>query len=697
MDTVSETVRSLKEIPLLDRYATSRNNLTTEFYSPCLEHSIQYDRAVGYFRSSIFLLSNQSIVDFAERGGHIQLIGSPQMDKEDIKAIQSGYDLREKIGKLLQHEIEEALESSKGRPVIELLATLVATNCLEIRIAFCPNSQGIFHDKVGLFKDKLGFTISFLGSINETFLGWDTSGNHESFDVFCSWTSDGSRVELHQQYFESIWNGYEPGVQAIPFPKVAKEKLIAISNPEGVRSAYRNIIPSDSKSYKILQPHQTQAIAAWKKSGNRGILQHATGSGKTFTAISAIREYVRIGQPVIIIVPSELLLKQWYREIRQELFDLEFKILLVGGGNLSWKIPSVLHGYTSPEGGPRITIATLQTACSDKFLTRINGGDHLVIVIDEVHRAGSQIFSKVFEIKSGPRLGLSATPQRYGDPEGTSKILEYFQGIIEPPFTLADAIEAGRLCRYTYYIHEVSLSEIEYQQWLIFTEKIKKGIARSSKDNKGEIIFSRGLKLLLINRARIIKQAASKIGLAVEVIQTNYHPGHRWLIYCDAQLQLDKVREDLKKAGFENDEYRSAMIGDKETTLDYFTTLGGILVAIKCLDEGIDIPAIDHALILASSKNPREFIQRRGRVLRKTPEKFAAEIHDIIVIPDACNREIENCSFVKTELSRAIQFAEMSMNNAVKLQLRSLAFDYDLNPDDLLNNVETESIEDDQE
>ena len=122
--------------------------------------------------------------------------------------------------------------------------------------------------------------------------------------------------------------------------------------------------------------------------------------------------------------------------------------------------------------------------------------------------------------------------------------------------------------------------------------------------------------------------------LAVEIIQTNYHPGDRWLIYCDAQSQLDKVRENLKKAGFENDEYRSAMIGDKETTLDYFTTLGGILVAIKCLDEGIDIPAIDHALILASSKNPREFIQRRGRVLRKTPDKFAAEIHDTIVIPD---------------------------------------------------------------
>ncbi|MFZ2098853.1 MAG: DEAD/DEAH box helicase family protein, partial [Anaerolineales bacterium] len=531
MDTVTETIRSLKEIRLLDRYATSRNNLKTEFYSPCLEHSIQYDRAVGYFRSSIFLLSNQSIVDFAERGGHIRLICSPQMAREDIEAIQNGYDLREKIGELLQHEIEEALESSKGRPVIELLATLVATNCLEIRIAFCPNSQGIFHDKVGLFKDKLGFTISFLGSINETFLGWDASGNHESFDVFCSWASDGSRVELHQQYFDSIWNGYEPGVQAIPFPKVAKEKLIVNSNPEGVGSAYRNIIPSDSKSYKILLPHQTQAIAVWKKSGNRGILQHATGSGKTFTAISAIKEYVRIGQPVIIIVPSELLLKQWYREIRQELFDLEFKILLVGGGNLSWKIPSVLHGYTSPEGGPRITITTLQTACSDKFLTRINGGNHLVIVIDEVHRAGSQIYSKVFEIKAGPRLGLSATPHRYGDPEGTSKILGYFQGIIGTPFTLADAIEAGRLCKYTYYVHEISLSEIEYQQWLMLTEKIKKGIARSPKDHKGEVIFSRGLKLLLIKRARIIKQAISKIGLTVEVIRTNYQPGDRWLIY----------------------------------------------------------------------------------------------------------------------------------------------------------------------
>jgi superfamily II DNA or RNA helicase len=617
------------------------------------------------------------------------------MAKEDIESILNGYDLREKIGELLQQEIEDALESTKGRPVIELLATLVATDCLEIRIAFCPNSQGIFHDKIGLFTDEFGSTISFTGSLNETFSGWDISGNHESFDVFRSWTSELSRVELHRQYFKSIWDGYEPGVRAIPFPRVVKEQLIAMSNPDGVEAAYRSIIPPNLIPSKKLLPHQIQAIEAWKIAGNKGIFEHATGSGKTFTAISVIKDYLRGGQPVIILVPSELLLDQWYGEIRQELCDLNIKILLVGGGHTIWKHPSIVESYTSPEGGPRITIATLQSVSNDEFLARIKGGSHLVIVIDEVHRAGSQTYSKVLTIKSGPRLGLSATPRRYGDQEGTSKILEYFDGIIEPPFTLADAIEAGRLCKYTYHIHEISLSELELQEWLKLTEKIKKDIARSPKDYKKETIFSKSLKLLLIKRARIIKQAAGKIGLAVKVIQTDYQPGDRWLIYCDSQSQLEKVREELRIAGFENDEYRSAMIGDKEATLDYFKTLGGILVAIKCLDEGIDIPSIDHALILASSKNPREFIQRRGRVLRKTSEKFAAEIHDTIVIPDASKTNIESCSFLKTEFSRAIQFSEMAMNNSVKTKLRSLAFDYDLNPDDLLTNVESDGFEED--
>lgn len=691
---MSNNKHSLKNIPLLAHYATNRNNLALEFFSPCLEESIQYNRAVGYFRSSIFIISNQSIIEFAKRGGHIGLICSPQMAKEDIEAIQKGYDKRQKIGELLQLEIEEALESSKGRPVIELLATLIATNCLEIRIAFCPKSLGIFHDKVGLFIDKDGNAISFTGSLNETFSGWDTTGNHESFDVFCSWTSENARVELHRNYFLSLWDGNEPGVEVLSFPTVAREKLIDISNSDGVEAAYLKTIASSS-STKILFPHQIKAIESWKQSGYRGILQHATGSGKTFTAISAIREFISRGQPIIILVPSELLVDQWYREIRQELSDFDFKILRAGGGHTSWKNSSVVEVYSSQEGGPRITIATIQTASSEEFLQRIKGGSHLVIIIDEVHRAGSKNYSKVFTINSGPRLGLSATPYRYGDQEGTSKIMGYFIGIIEPPFTLYDAIKAGRLCKYTYHVHEVPLSDHELQQWTILTEKIKNEYARSVKDDNGKKKVSDSFKLLLIKRARIIKQATSKIGIAVEIIQKYYKMGHRWLIYCDTQNQLKMVSEELRKAGFENDEYRSSMIGDKEATLDYFKTLGGIIVAIKCLDEGIDIPLIDHALILASSKNPREFIQRRGRVLRKAPDKFTAEIHDTIVLPTT--HENETFSFVRTELSRALQFAEMSMNNSVKLQLRSIAFDHGLDPDELMNYSEVEGLEEEEE
>ncbi len=689
----TEFVRSLKAIPILDRYATNRNNLAEEFYAPCMDQSVQYDRAVGYFRSSIYLVSNQSIVNFAKRGGHIRLVCSPNMTKEDIDAITSGYDLQKKMGELLQKEIEEVLENSKESTVIELLATLIATNCLEIRIAFCPNSHGIFHDKVGLFTDELGNMISFTGSLNETLSGWDISGNHESFDVFRSWDTEGSRVLLHHKYFDSIWDGSEPGIQTLPFPNVAKEKLVAISNPDGIEAAYRDYKSPENSSTKTLFPHQIQAISLWKKAGNKGILEHATGSGKTITAIFAIKEFLRRGQPVIIIVPSELLLFQWYREIRRELSDINFKILLVGGGYSSWKNQYVLEGYTSPNGGPRVVISTIQSASDDNFLKRISGGEHLIIVIDEVHRAGSKTYSKVLTINSGPRLGLSATPQRYGDPEGTMRILEYFNGIIDPPFTLLDAINAGRLCQYTYHIHLTSLSEPEQQEWKKLTEIIRKKVARFPKDNKGKVIFRESLKLLLIKRARIIKQAVGKIGLSVEVIQTNYKEGDRWLVYCDSQAQLDKVREELKKAGFENDEYRSAMIGDKATTLDYFSTMGGILVAIKCLDEGVDIPSIDHALILASSKNPREFIQRRGRVLRKAPDKFTAEIHDVIVLPSTASKENENSSFISAELGRAIQFSEMAMNKVTQIQLRTLAFEHGLDPDNLVSSNEIESIE----
>lgn len=662
-----------RELKLQERYSTNRNDLVTDFYNPCLERAFSYDRAAGYFHSSVFLLTARSIADFAIRKGKIRLICSPELTSSDIEAFTSGYKWKEVLDKVLLRAIDQLLEDADRKPMCEFIATLIAVGCLDIRIAFRPGNNGIFHDKIGIFHDEDGHEVSFTGSSNETFRAWNIYGNHESFDVFCSWTTDAHRVRQHVEYFENLWSGIEPGVETIHFPKVAYDRLITIAHPEGIEAAFTRVKQFKQKIRKVPQIHQTLAIEAWKHQGCRGILQHATGSGKTFTALTAIRDWLTANQPVLILVPSELLLAYWYEEIQSELEDLEPKILLAGGGYTEWRRKGVIEGFTMPEGGPRILLSTLQTASAPYFLRRVQDSDKLMLVVDEVHRAGSIAASKIFSIQTGARLGLSATPYRYGDPEGTRRILQYFEGVIDPPFTLADAIAAKRLCQYTYHIHIIELNTDEMREWRKLTQIIKKkyGILQAKKDDI--MSLTENIKKLLFRRADILKNAEAKVPLAIDILKSNYKVGQRWLIYCDDKIQLQNIVTALKEAGMPCDEYHSSMLGSRNSTLDHFLVKGGIIVAIKCLDEGIDIPTTDHALILASSRNPREFIQRRGRVLRVAEGKFLAHIHDVLVQPPLDGYEADGITILRNELYRAVQFAEDACNESVMFQLRQIA------------------------
>ncbi|HZR00549.1 MAG TPA: DEAD/DEAH box helicase family protein [Chloroflexota bacterium] len=677
-------VGDLSRVTLLDHYATNRNDLVAEFYSPCLAGAARYDRAVGYFRSTFFLLAAEPIAAFALRGGKIRLVCSPELVADDIEALAKGYAWRDAVGDALRRVIDDGLADPAGRPVVEFLATLVASGCLDVRVAFrVGDAKGIFHDKVGVFHDGNGNAVSFIGSINETKRAWDSTGNHESFDVFRSWRGEKSRVDRHAAYFEDLWESREAGLDIIAFPQVARDRLVAVANPEGIQAAFEKIRPTRRAKGRTPQKHQLDAIAAWKVNGRRGILEHATGSGKTFTAITAMREHLATGKPVLVLVPSELLLERgWYEEVRKELADLELRVLLAGGGHDSWRKPGVLAAYTAPTGGPRVVIATLQTASSDEFRVAVRAGAHLMVIADEVHRAGSPEFSKVLDVDAGARLGLSATPRRYGDPVGTARILGYFGPVLDPVFTLADAIAAGRLCHYAYHVHPVHLNDQEADQWRALTKQITREVAKARDKKTGAFVMTERIRMLLIRRARIVKGAAAKIPLALSVLRTHHEPGQRWLIYCDDQDQLGAVLALLRANGFDAHEYHRAMGGNADATLDYFERVGGVLVAIKCLDEGVDIPAVDHALVLASSRNPREFIQRRGRVLRTADDKYFAEIHDAVVLPPPADEgEPDATAILRGELARAAQFAASAHNDSVTFRIRQLAREHGIDPD----------------
>lgn len=686
---------NLSSLALETEYRSIKETPAKSFYTRCLRNAGVYERAVGYFSSTVFLVVGRPVIEFVRKGGKIHLICSPSLSKEDVESIANGYATREKvIATSLIRQFDDLLARKSTKTAARTLSTLVASGALEIKIATRKDSRGIYHEKLGLFSDTLGNSVSFRGSTNETWSGWHDDGNFETIEVFCSWRGglEEQRVTKHREHFRTMWAGTDPDLDVMSFPKtvldyVSKYSFGELSELFEVQSGE----PNDPAGRQPLD-HQNAAIEGWRKQGCRGIFKHATGTGKTFTALVAIRDHVSLGKPALVLVPSQLLHKQWYEEIVLEI--PEATVLLAGAGHTRWKQPLRLNSMTDPDIalGARIVLATMQTASTDQFRAAITDGTDLLLVADEVHQIGSPQNSKFMRILATKRLGLSATPERFGDPEGTKKIFDYFGPIVPPTISLSDAVKMGRLVPYQYYPHTTHLSATEAENWREYTKRIRNEIVRLQKDDNGRAILSDRAKMLLIQRSRIAKKATAKIALVSDVLTSQYEEGQSWLVYCEDSEQLSEVLAALRERGLNPIEYHSNMTGDRAATLDWFKTFGGVLVSIKCLDEGVDIPAVSHALILASSQNPRQFIQRRGRVLRKADDKYLAVIHDAIVVPVDIESEPEQLSLLSSELARSIEFASNAMNRGASAKLREIAIEMQIEISDLLAE---EGIEDD--
>ena len=669
----------LKDINLKTNYRTDRDDAVENFYAPCILQSVKYSRAVGYFRSSIFLITGESVIDFVRRGGSIRLICSPSMTVEDIKVITEAHaNFNDKIIETVISDVERMLERAPDNYSLVVLATLIKIGALEIKIAIRSSGSGIYHEKLGVFQDEDLNYVTFTGSSNETLNAWHPDGNFESIEVFCSWKGEREeqRIERHIRDFEDLWSGRALGIDTIELPDAIKNRILTIACNDldeiDVSRLPKRRKQNSKKKIESLLAHQSNAIELWKKNGYRGIFEHATGSGKTVTALAAINEHTASGYPVVVLVPSKLLLKQWIEEIKVELPEAVW--MAAGAGYTTWKKNQILKNFTNGilPGTQRVVIATMQTASSQEFLSQMQDRENLLLVADEVHQIGSPINSKAMNILASKRLGLSATPQRYGDHGGTETIFNYFGGVLPPVITLFDAIKAGRLVQYEYFPLIVHLSATEAEQWKEISREIKKEIAIASSGEK-KIILSNKAKMLLIERARIAKKSSSKTSLAIKTIMENYHHGESWLVYCEDQSQLKEIVMGLRSQGMSPLEYYSDMDGSLEETLNLFEMQGGVLVSIRCLDEGVDIPSISHALILASSQNPRQFIQRRGRVLRKHPSKTFAKIYDAIVVPTSLDDEPEQFSLFKSEITRAYEFSSNALNVSSGTELSLVA------------------------
>ena len=670
-------------------YETSAGDLVERFYLPSLARSSSYDRAAGYFSSSIFALVGLAMSDFCLRGGKVRLVCSPHLSSDDVTAIEQGTELRDRVDAAAARDLRQLLAKPQNLPVIELLATLIALNALELRIAYPDFGSGLFHDKLGIFGDDRGNHVSFRGSSNETFAAWEAKANHESFEVFCSWLggSDSERVERHRRYFQQLWDGHLNGLVVLEVGAETSALLRSCANPEGLEAAHdsvRRMVRSSAREPGIvLQKHQAQVVESWFDAGCRGIVDHVTGAGKTITALTIARRWLDERGPVLILVPSLLLITQWIREMDRVLADLDIAVLRVDGSVGNWQADLRAFSASGSQFGKRVVVATMASGATDRFIRRIDAGEHLLVVADEVHHLGSPIQRRILQIAAGGRLGLSATPERFMDPDGTAAIFGYFGDSLPPPFTIADGIRVGRLVPYDYRIVLAEMTDDEWGRWNDLSDRIAQVAARrpsASSDSEEEPATRARLRQLFMQRARIKKQASNKASVAGEIVASNYAEGHRWLVYCDDQAQLRAVIAELQSHGITSDEYHSAMLGARNETLTHFERHGGVLVAIRCLDEGVDIPSVTHALILASSVNRREFIQRRGRVLRTANgTKHAAAIFDVLVTaPGQAAQE----AVLPSELKRASEFAATARNSAVRMQLARMRAIADTQQDD---------------
>lgn len=657
-----------RDIELKPEYRSRLDNVIRDFYTPVLKQAVMYQRAVGFFSSSALLSLSAGICGLIENGGTIQMVASPRLTPEDIDAINDGLKRRDDV---IKEALLRELREPKGKyeeARLNLLSNLIAAGKLEIKIAFLEdeNTIGMFHEKVGLMFDANGDVIAFSGSMNESANAF--TSNYEAIDVFASWTQDADRVLAKQSAFAAMWGDYEPSIKVMAFPDIETEILRryrvtssidtsldeeSISQDSQRKEPIPSYIGPTIPSYVQIREYQSDAIKAWESNGFRGMFDMATGTGKTYTALAAIAtlyKHLNNSLAVIIICPYQHLVEQWKEDIVA--FGMKPIVCYSASTQRNWR-ERLKNAVTSFNLGIQdhfcmvATNATFSTDFVQELVAKLSG--NVVLVVDEAHNFGAEHLSKTLLPHIPYRLALSATIDRHGDPEGTQKLYDYFEGkCIE--YSLKEGIDNNMLTPYYYHPVPVSLNEDELNEYFALTQKIKKNI---HADKNGKVVLSEYVKMLLIKRARIVAGAVEKLS-TLKRLMDNYKDDNQILVYCGATTlhdvdyregkpaiaearQIDIVADMLgNELGMRVTKFTSEEDAAERERIKVDFAEGAhlqALVAIRCLDEGVNIPSIRTAFILASSTNPKEYVQRRGRVLRKFTGKTHAVIYDFITLP----------------------------------------------------------------
>ena len=692
-----------------DAYAKPR-----EFYNLVLPCTKIYKRAVGFFSSTSFLEISYGILSLVKNDGKMQLITSPRLNEDDVEAIKKGYEKREEIYLNAFKREMSVPKTINEQNRLNILANLIENGILEIKIAVTKNPEvSMYHEKIGLFEDEEGNKVAISGSMNESETA--ISENFESFQVFCGWCDrDNERVQTCEDDFNAMWRNEQNGLRVFDFPALPKA-FVKMYKKENIED-YNNVritddmtsiqqqqnIPSIPENVSLYD-YQKLAIHTWADNNYCGIFDMATGTGKTLTGLGAIvrcSEELKNQLAVIIVAPYQHLVEQWVEDIVR--FNIKPIIAYSSSAQKDWKIrlkKSVGDKKLRPNEKGFFclvtTNATFKTHFVQEQINAIEG--EILLVVDEAHNAGAGTFKKYLDSRFKYRLALSATLDRHNDEEGTNFLHEYF-GSVCIHYDLERAIDEKKLTRYKYFPVLVYLTEDELSDYKDISAEMAQHL-RKNKSGKMEL-DSYG-KMLAIKRSRIVAGAQNKLDGLREQIKP-YKEQNNILVYCGATTVLPEKDSDEQENCFDKSEMGERQIiavtkilgNEMKMSVSRFTSEEDIetrktitqkfkdeqlqaIVAIKCLDEGVNIPSIKTAFILASTTNPKEYIQRRGRVLRKWEGKDYAEIYDFITLPrelDSVSNYTEeeirgDLSLVKNELRRLHEFSCIAMNEIDSLSL----------------------------
>jgi len=671
----------LKEINILNVYDSEYYNIIKDLQIPLLSKSVDYLRGVGFFTSGWLTIAAAGIVELINNGGRARIVLSPILSESDWEAFVIGEKAKEDriLYELLSRNIYD-IQSSMEIDVLNTLSWMIADGIIEFRFAISREKvQGSdYHDKAGVFTDINGDYVAIHGSFNDSI---KASMNGEAFSVFKSWEFGQCDYALnHKERLENLWNNNNKQFKVYQTPDIIREKLIKLKT---TNERPYNYIEKENRIKQILPninlyPYQQEAINKWMGASCCGIFEMATGTGKTITSLAAANSlYHRLESLIIIIiVPFVHLLDQWEKNCRQ----FGFEPILCSGEHTHWaiNIKSAIADFKIKVKKLVCIISVHKTAASDSFQNSIKNipGKKTLLIGDEVHGLGSGNMKKALNPIIQNRLGLSATPRRWFDDEGSGILFNYF-GKICFEFTLEQAI-GKYLTPYEYNPQLIQLLPEELEEYDELSDKIKR--LTHKRTSESEEVFKR----LLFKRAHLLSSAKNKVLLLINLLNNLIDEFEKRgetpcgiLIYC-APGEHKEILKKVSKTGLRCHEFvHNVSLLEREKILSQFENgLIQVLIAIKCLDEGVDVPATQYAFILSSSTNPKEFVQRRGRILRLSKNKTKAFIYDFIVAPDHQRIQTESESYIgilKREMPRFVEFSSSATNEfAARSKIRDI-------------------------